>query len=95
MDINSRAVLEVYSDMSISAAAKRLGTSEKYLADKVRTAEKLAGKKIFENLEEPLRLTHEGKDYIDWLNYVKECQIRTAGYTFDGINVFDSGIKWF
>ena len=95
MDINNRAVLEVYSDMSVKAAARRLGTSEKYLAAKVQAAEKMSGKKIFENLSEPLKVTEEGRDYIDWLNYIKKCEVRTTGFNFDGINVYDSGIKWF
>ena len=94
MDINSRAVLEVYSDKSVKAAAKRLGTSEKYLINKIHTAEKLAGKKIFTDLES-LELTSEGKAHIDWLNYVKGCEMRTTGFNFDGINVYDSGIRWF
>ena len=94
MDINSRALLEVYSDMSFAAAAKRLGTSEKYLRDKVMNAEKNSGRKIFTDLTGQLELTAEGKEYIDWLNYVKSFQLRTVDPLGPTPDLYKMDEKW-
>ena len=94
MDINSRAVLEVYSDMSIAAAAKRLGTSESYLKDKIMAAEITIGERIFKSLDGTLELTEAGKKHIDWLNYLKSFQIASTDRNCAYPDQYKMGADW-
>ncbi|MBQ1907542.1 MAG: LysR family transcriptional regulator [Firmicutes bacterium] len=94
MDINSRAVLEVYSDMSVAAAAKRLGTSESYLKNKIMAAEMTIGNRIFKSLDGTLELTEEGKRHIDWLNYLKSFQINSVDSNCAYPDQYKMGAEW-